>query len=158
MRKRGRPPKNNPLDVQDDVFVKAEVIKNLFDPPLSNTALHRHVHNGKVIKHSHGLYRLNASRKALGLPESDVREYRRNQRPSKLDLTMIALYSVREEVLDLYTEESELPDPDRFFFDEVEYMRKMVHAHRENIKDLSVEELAAYINGIRQFIKGNNGS
>ena len=134
MGKRGRPPKNNPLDVENDIFVRADRIKHLVDPPISDATLGRYVRDGKVIKHSHGLYRLNATRKALGLPEEEIEKPQRQARPTKMDLAMMALSSVRKEI------------PDDLFYSEVEFMRHMVETHEENIRSMSLGELAVYIN------------
>ena len=98
MAKCGRPPKQNPLDLKDDVFVKGKTIRKLFDSPISSSTLHRWVEEGKVIKHSHKFDRLNATRKAMGLPEEDVASYKQAARPTKVNLAILALSFIREEV------------------------------------------------------------
>ena len=148
MAKRGRPPKQNPLDVKNDIFVKGEAIRNLFDPPISSSTLHRWVEDGKVIKHSHGFYRLNATRKALGLPEEDVTSYRRATRPSRVDLAVLALSFVREEVLMYHNFAADFQE--QLYFDEIQFMQEMVTAHGENIESMESAKLAAYINGLRE--------
>lgn len=135
-----------------ELLVRGDVIRELFDPPLPTSTFHDKVNAGKVVKaRLHGWYKLNATRVNLGMQPIDIESYRAKGRAlteqeRQRALLFLALVTLGgEELLSLFSGESL---PECLSPLDVEKVQHLMEAHSEGLKDSdSLDEVVPYVVG-----------